>query len=658
MVASGKRPHRVTEFFAGTEEGSLRPDMELHAAGHGMTERLACEIGAYQLCKVDDTWAEAAHRDVSSFGKRHTAASVAYTCACQRLGQILRRTGNMTPQELRQFYQCMRKHTAIAQTLLRPARELRPVRKPRQFVQAFVYRYDAAKMKDWDAEFGGGLAFLCGRPAGRKSVVIRMQIEYLESLVAEGQTLSLPQIDDATAEAANGVSLQELHNLWDRRPADSDRFFDVVDLSPARKKHLRSATAASFDNDSKVVTIQRMASWAGEGAADAAANGQLLSCHDGYPDAVDILAEAPWPVFRGGLRRWHVEDSTQRGCLALSRPAPVRHEPDNLAIEDLPAICLLEALADAGWQRGQTPEAHTALSPKTFTVSDPLASKAYLRCLLRLDDLLGPGKMVELRPKQSAMYYNCILATERPQLVPLGQAAAVYKSLLDSGDPADGQPVEAIEDGHASGDEMLLQCRPAPAAIASRVRRPSQQAASGAKRQKCWQSLVVAAQPVPAIGDAVGEGQLPPQAQELAIVAAEGAGSVAAASEPSEAQPAQAAVEPVEGVAGMDAKGRVTLHGVAVLEEKHGIIGESNYYRRCLVTCQHHGQPDDLCGRTRKYDTREAASSGLGDLEPLAFLGCWLRACGQHESKESHKRYVPTIAERQSYARAHLDWKG
>ena len=425
---------------------------------------------------------------------------------------------------------------------------------------------------------------------------------------------------------------------------------------------MRSAAAATFDNDSKLVTVQRMAMWSEDGSAEGSASGTFSVYHNGFPEVVDILAMAPWPVIRGGLRRWHVGQSDTRGCLALSRPEPVRHDVNALAVEDIPTVCLLEALANSGWQHGQTPEAHTALSPKRFTVSDPLASRAYLRCLLRLDDLLGPGKMAELRPKQLALYYSCVLATDRPQLVPLGQDGAAYKRLLDSGQSGPSGDVAAIQDVDYDDDEvMIFDDRPAPSAAKGRPRQAihdvAKKAAKVQKGQPAWQSLVVAPQASAAICD--HGGQLESQAAELALVPLPAEGTVAADSIATGGQPAaEISVDAADVAVTVDAKGRVVLHGQPVSEEKHGLEGQSNFYRRAMVVCRHHGSPTDPCGRTRKFDTREAVNSGLGELEPLAFLGCWLRASGQHESKSLHKGYVPTIAERQAYARAHLDWRG
>ena len=72
--------HRVSGYFCGHEKGSIRLDMERHAAGHGMSKTLASEILAYQLYIIDDTAQEAPHRDVSqchTWSSRAPKASLA-----------------------------------------------------------------------------------------------------------------------------------------------------------------------------------------------------------------------------------------------------------------------------------------------------------------------------------------------------------------------------------------------------------------------------------------------------------------------------------------------------------------------------------------------------------------------------------------------------
>ena len=68
-VSRARGIHHVSEYLCGHEKGSLRLDMERHAAGHGMSKTLAGEILAYQLCIIDDTTQEAPHRDVSRLVK-------------------------------------------------------------------------------------------------------------------------------------------------------------------------------------------------------------------------------------------------------------------------------------------------------------------------------------------------------------------------------------------------------------------------------------------------------------------------------------------------------------------------------------------------------------------------------------------------------------
>ena len=55
MVSNGEQPHRVTEYFVGTQEGSLRTHMETYAQGGEASSVLMQELMPYQLTKIDDT---------------------------------------------------------------------------------------------------------------------------------------------------------------------------------------------------------------------------------------------------------------------------------------------------------------------------------------------------------------------------------------------------------------------------------------------------------------------------------------------------------------------------------------------------------------------------------------------------------------------------
>ena len=89
VVASGGTPHRVTELFAGEHEASMRSDMESFAAGQPMSRRLLVQLASYQLVKIDDTWAEASHRDLSRACKHVTGGRVPWIAATVRTAQSL-----------------------------------------------------------------------------------------------------------------------------------------------------------------------------------------------------------------------------------------------------------------------------------------------------------------------------------------------------------------------------------------------------------------------------------------------------------------------------------------------------------------------------------------------------------------------------------------
>ena len=88
----------------------------------GATAAIArAEIRAYQLCKVDDTWAEAAHRDASRFYLVRSRSQLPYAAASFRIGQTLAAVDAMSPDELRFFTTAC---AAIRQSARRLRREL------------------------------------------------------------------------------------------------------------------------------------------------------------------------------------------------------------------------------------------------------------------------------------------------------------------------------------------------------------------------------------------------------------------------------------------------------------------------------------------------------------------------------------------------------
>ena len=651
LVAVGQRPHRVTLFFCGHQDGSLRADMQSHAAGRGMSDRLRCELRAYQLCKVDDTWAEAAHRDVSGCIGRKTGAKVAYVAATQRLGQTLSWLDTMTAAELDTFYTCMRQWKAIGRLPRGQQKCLVPVGKKHSRVLAQVYRYDSAVVRDWGMELDAAIKCLSDRSAARLQIVQRLQVEYVLSCIRDGDTLSLAEATDATLQAARAIPLADLPALFGKQPDEANCFFEIVDIQAGRKKAWRTA-GQSLRGMCHPVAIQDLTWW-----PTGSEQGETTLYYHGHPRVVDLLSLAPWPVLRCGMRRWQVDASATQGCVALRNPALVSCLPE-LADKETPAILLLERLAIAGWTRGQPPLEHTLATSKQFSMKDPIKSKAYMQCLLRLPDLVGEGKQLNtLRSDQASMYYSCVLANKEGHQVPLGQKAKCYHKLMALWDqtPAlqdkDDMSVGSAKSG-SSSDELMVVA-PSPDRQGQRGRgsgRGGRRGGRSSATEPDWSALVLAPPPPPLaieLPEAISGAALPMVAHVPALAPPGGAASSGEVIRPGGASSAaQVLVEqPREGV------GRQTrnwemhfLEGAPVTREIHLLPGQRGHYDRLLVKCARH-----QIVKTRAFDVKAAAKLGLGDAEPYAFLGVWLRHCERCSSAAAHKRFVPSSEQVEAY---------
>ena len=650
LVANCQRPHRVTEFFCGRGKGSLRPDMEAHAAGQGMSSRLASEVRAYQLCKVDDTWAEAAHRDVSNLTKRATAAKVAYTAASLRLPQTLAMLEKAQPAFVANFCDFMRKYKAIGQMAARPARALRSAHKKVRVLQSFVYRTDRAGHRDWGMDLDQTLQMLDNRSVQRRSMVQRLQLEHLASAVSNGDMLSLPCAE--ILQQVESAPLASVPALLHQGPTAADTFFQAVDVNAGRKKQLRTAAMGKrHASMAKPILLQRTSVWATRSEANAPrqVTEPLVVFNDGYPEIVDLLDMASWRALRHGLRKWQVGPAQLLGCVALSAPS-LASGPSDWRDAGTSALRLLEELAVAGWTRGPAPLHHTPDSDKQFSVADPIARKAYLRCLLSLQQLVGEGKLASLQSDQPASYYACVLASCQPHLVPVNRSAAEYKQLLVDGH--DGMAAarlgrEASQASSTSSSEDVV-------VVGERVGQRGHGRGRGRGRgegrseraDQDWSTLIFAG---PALADSPTANASParpvvadrPSAPSAAGSSKDPPPPTSTSGPSSEARPEQASAA---------SAAKCWLEGSAVAVETHGVLGQPGSYRRLVVRCMHHATKGAPCRKTRAFGVRSVGQLGLGDAEPYAFLGAWLREHASFKDSEAHKRFTPTGQQVAAYA--------
>ena len=64
----------------------------------------------------------------------------------------------------------------------------------------------------------------------------------------------------------------------------------------------------------------------------------------------------------------------------------------------------------------------------------------------------------------------------------------------------------------------------------------------------------------------------------------------------------------------------------------------------------HHATKGAPCRKTRAFGVRSVGQLGLGDAEPYAFLGAWLREHASFKDSEAHKRFTPIGQQVVAYA--------
>ena len=659
MIRQGLTPHRVTSYLCGATSGQLRTDMVSHARGAGLSKRLQEELRAYSLCKLDDTWAESTHRDISCLLKRATNCRPVYVAAKLRLQQTLATFDRMSPDARHSFGECLQRFRAIGQSNPSRAEALVPSKKPLKVILDHVYRCDTAALRNWGSELGTALKCLTDGQQPKRSIIVRLQIEYLSCVVVDGQLLSLPAIDDSVLDRVDHAKPSERSDMLLASPRE-EKYFVVVDKAAGRKKRLKTSSCAVAEM-AMPVTLQRVTQCSPSG----------LVYHDGCPEMMDLLPLAAWTVWRFGLRQWSTMESQSAACLALGDSALVVPAAD-WKDSNAPTLRLLEDLVSQGWSRGSPPDEHTVETPKFFSFADPLAAKAYVRCLLGLDDLFARDvDFAALPSKEPIGYYQCVLLSEKPSLVARCQSSAHYrialKALTLGEENAD--KLLGIADAVADADADATPPPPiAPSFEGVEVcARRSDSCQSSAKRrmrsgsavakpkpklartalQSDWQSIVFADAPVASLSSAAASSSDPCGSVSAAIVQCEVVASSASGS--GEASIAPCPVPQPEVSIGEAAVGRAFVEGVEVSHESHGIVDMPGSYRRLMVTCPHH-KGSKPCRKKRNFSVRTAASA-LGDAEPYAFLGAWLKAHTTFSSASEHVRYTPSAAVVCAYAR-------
>ena len=305
--------HRVSEYLCGHEKGSLRLDMERHAAGHGMSKTLASEILAYQLCILDDTTQEAPHRDVSRLAKRSNGSKPSWWFASLRLKDHLEVYDQLDEDEEADMGRYLHSWKSVLQKDVALSRKLTPVKRSIQQVRKSIYRTDAVCLDDFqnlqDIVRFERYVEPCGRDAKRNLTHLHaLKVEYLNLVIEAGFVYTLPATGAASFDTdGHGVQDSLVH------PA----VFECMSKDTLAKKHVKTDRLASIRSMMCPIVVQMY---------DSHNVREFPGTHHdvfpaGHGHEVDMLVMAPWSVIWKDLRRWSKNmTSSVPGCITICSP--------------------------------------------------------------------------------------------------------------------------------------------------------------------------------------------------------------------------------------------------------------------------------------------------------------------------------------------------
>ena len=604
QYASHTNHHPMTDKFLSHSE-PLRAHVDrIGPDGSGSSDLLKEHIMLVKNIPFDDSIAEGPHALGNRLGRHGPRSSFAWTAASMRLQQNLEdakaysQALNVDLQDL--WY----KHSSVLQT--QKGRLHRPMRlKPKVFHDK-LYKLgsltkgvpmpldeqpDTDNGDGGDGDDGKDQAPAYGddesihhcdsdhvevESAANKQSVALMR-EYLSACLQPGLYISLPNPDMTADDPVLFVQVL----------AVQQRCTTVIECVP------KDQQSSSFS-----VTLQPLERML-----------QLNSDPATLTDAVDVFIfsdETPyamdWGAYTPDDRRrflqWDHVPSSIESCTALINPMVLKPPTGiDLMHPGIPALCLLDCLAERGWTGTPRLVTHTAGDgAAVYDNRRPFTKKRYFQCLIVLPELFNCG-ISEIISGRPSTYYAYILR---------------FRKL-----PPPGRPMKCLQADikRAAGHDddmppMRVLLPPGPAPVA-------------------------------------------PIYNEIAID--EPLDDQPAAVEPADVEPAAvddepSTVEPIADeseIAADDEPAAVeriphtdewpdTLEGVSLRQIPGQRGGNNNFAARLGVQCP--------CCIMKSRSTALMVSS-LGRNAALYFLGAWLERAGS----PNHRNWIPTLADMQSY---------
>lgn len=632
MVSAGKTLDHITALFAGSDPASFRGEMEtLASTGHLPDGSLCLKfLIGYSLCCMDDTIQESPHKDMKHHGTGKTFALPSYFAATYRMQQnmdFIHSVRNVHPDIVRDYWRQWRQ--------LQPLKVHKALTKCKSEKKTWKYQLSSAEFKNFMYSMGDcehERAYRMSKHFLKNSeetrlISIEMKIDFMQRVLDEGNVYSFPVVDSKEMET-RGEKLKDLSAvaLLSESLSSGCKFFRVCEACP---KRFRVTDQECRHKSSMYVQFFK------ENGSEGDYPRYLYDVMpDGQPVEVSAFDISSWSVLRTSLRKWQCSESELAGHLRLSGGNLIAATDWNLQDSSTPALIIFEELVSRGYRPGYI-RAHCRGSDKVIEECDWVSRKAYLQCLLKLDQCFRKG-MKTLRTDQQILYYEAVRLSNQPQTVLEKQPLKYYKNLLSemSGgsqlalmDQEDQPPPLAIEDLPTEEFALASRCG---SSVNAGVKR-------GAKRKQCKIQM-----------DYHLLGWAPAASLPISDSLAGRAESVA--DEPAQASTDVGSMQ--RALADAPRENRILPCGLRYSVEEHLTAGQPGHYVKCIVKCPEcggkHHDPKHDCHKSRNLSSEHTLV--FGEAEVLGFLGVWAASSEKFRTRVGHMRHcTPTIAEIRQY---------
>jgi hypothetical protein len=524
-------------------------------------------------------------------------------------------------------------------------------------VLEFAYRTGQSKYVHWGVFEEKMKAFDLRPRRGQLSPGTRLQANHLRSILSTSEVYTIPAASSvALQDAANADDIAEASRLLDVGAEGQFTVFQVLDLDVSRKKLMPNSELPERMRSMMLpARIQRLAVWRGSG--DYPADKYEFCCEEDA-EVVDLLKLAPWPIFRWGLRHWCISDeSDTSGCLHAHGSICLALSEKQDDVDAMSALTCMETLLASGWASGHPPAMHTANSEKMFTTKDAVRDVFYMRCLLRLSDLLV-NHPDGIPSGANQRVYRGILDEangRQPRGNPRAESVWDSESANESDAVADVEMVDQVAEPDAEANSVFEDIADVEAPLPKRQRIAANADARKVGRAPRTPLVSCPKWPNPSSHDAHGvdaNGSTPPNPSVNSQPSSNGV--PAANADQVETGLQSTSTDPPQD-AGQSTEANAEWRPLAMHLEEQRVTGDVNFgtdrrgqtYCRIIVSCPCAAHKGRKCQKKRNLGPAQCAR--FGQYEPYAFLGAWIMASARFATQAEHVKYEPTANEVEAY---------